>query len=378
MNVTENKNEATETTATATAAKKKLPLWGKILLVVVIVLAALAGLATLYVNGKLDLLHYNDGSIDSMGTIDADEDQDLDGSGLVHSDDEMTMPEGSPFADDDVLNILLIGTDERTEAVNDADAFTHLNQLDGTEDTTEFSDDARADSMILVSLDIRDHVIRLVSIERGTGVPILLDGYEGQYDWITHTFRYGGADLMMREVRECFKVDVERYIRVNFATFKKGIEAVGGIDIELTAAEAGYVNEGTGLKKYTAGLNHLDGEAALVYARCRHIDSDWHRIERQRNVIQAVVTKTKELDIAELNGLLNNVLPLVQTNLTRLEITELLLLAPKYRGAEIKQMTVPVSGSYGGMRGLGGRSLFSVDFETNSRALREFIYGIKN
>lgn len=122
----------------------------------------------------------------------------------------------------------------------------------------------------------------------------------------------------------------------------------------------------------------MDGEAALVYARCRHIDSDWHRIERQRNVIQAVVTKTKELDIAELNGLLNDVLPLVQTNLTRLEITELLLLAPKYRGAEIKQMTVPISGSYGGMRGLGGRSLFSVDFETNSRALREFIYGIKN
>ena len=77
MNVTENKNEATETTATATAAKKKLPLWGKILLVVVIVLAALAGLATLYVNGKLDLLHYNDGSVDSMGTIDVDEDQDL-------------------------------------------------------------------------------------------------------------------------------------------------------------------------------------------------------------------------------------------------------------------------------------------------------------
>ena len=154
-----------------------------------IVLAALAGLATLYVNGKLDLLHYNDGSVDSMGTIDADEDQDLDGSGLVHSDDEMAMPEGSPFADDDVLNILLIGTDERTEAVNDADAFTHLNQLDGTKDTTEFSEDARADSLILVSLDIKDHAIRLVSIERGLGVPILLDGSEGECAWITDSFR---------------------------------------------------------------------------------------------------------------------------------------------------------------------------------------------
>ena len=210
------------------------------------------------------------------------------------------------------------------------------------------------------------------------GVPILEGEYKGQYDWLTHTFRYGGADLMMREVRECFKVDVERYIRVNFTTFKKGIDSVGGIDITLTAAEAAYVNKYTWRKSYTAGVNHLDSDAALAYARCRHIDSDWHRIERQRNVIQAVVTKTKDLSVGELNTLLNNVLPLVQTNLTRLEITELLLSAPKYRGVQIKQMTVPISGSYGGMRGLGGRSLFSVDFDTNAKALREFIYDVKS
>ena len=201
------------------------------------------------------------------------------------------------------------------------------------------------------------------------GVPILEGEYKGQYDWLTHTFRYGGADLMMREVRECFKVDVERYIRVNFTTFKNGIDSVGGIDITLTAAEAAYVNFGTVRAIYKEGTNHFDSTAALVYARCRHIDSDWHRIERQRNIIQAVVTKTKDLSVTELNTLLNNVLPLVQTNLTRLEITELLLSAPKYRGVEIKQMTVPISGSYGGMRGLGGRSLFSVDFDTNAKAL---------
>lgn len=105
-------------------------------------------------------------------------------------------------------------------------------------------------------------------------------------------------------------------------------------------------------------------------------DCDWHRIERQRNVIQAVVTKTKDLSITELNSLLNNVLPLVQTNLTMWEITELLLSAPKYRGVTIQQMTVPTKGSYGGMRGLGGRSFFSVDFDTNAKAIREFIYGV--
>ena len=76
----------------------------------------------------------------------------------------MEMPEGSPFADEDVLNILLVSTDERTDAVNDWDAFTHLNELDGTKATTEFSSDARADSLILCSLNIKDDTIKLVSI----------------------------------------------------------------------------------------------------------------------------------------------------------------------------------------------------------------------
>ena len=102
--------------------RKKMPRWAKILLVVVVVVAVLAGAGSLYVNGKLDLLRYDDGTVSEMGTIDASEDQDLDVTGLVHNDEEMEMPEGSPFADEDVLNILLIGTDERTEAVTSSTA----------------------------------------------------------------------------------------------------------------------------------------------------------------------------------------------------------------------------------------------------------------
>lgn len=84
---------------------------------------------------------------------------------------------------------------------------------------------------------------------------------------------------------------------------------------------------------------------------------------------------TKDLSISELNDLMNQVFPLVQTNLSKLEITELLMLAPKCRGASIQQITIPIKDSYGGMTGLGGRSLFSVDFDTNAQALREFMYG---
>ena len=384
MNVTENKNEATETTATATAAKKKLPLWGKILLVVVIVLAALAGLATLYVNGKLDLLHYNDGSVDSMGTIDADEDQDLDGSGLVHSDDEMTMPEGSPFADDDVLNILLIGTDERTEAVNDADAFTHLNQLDGTKDTTEFSEDARADSLILVSLDIKDHAIRLVSIERGLGVPILLDGYEGEYDWITHTFRYGGAKLTMDTVEDCFNVQVDRYVRINFNSFVQIVDAVGGVDIDITEMEAKALNWEVPsnsmliVNHLDPGLNHFDGYTALQYARLRKIDNDWHRIERQRTVIQAVLDQIQNASVTDLDNLLNTMLPLVQTNFTKTEIAALLVQLPGFLGCDVKQLSMPLQGTYGVRTGMDNRLMYDPDWYVNTTALQDFLYNDKS
>ena len=342
---------------------KKVKRSVKIVIAVALVIVLLLSSGVIFYLSKLNLIQFSNGKFTWSGSPDMSDSDTLDEESRMNEaiadleEKDAIDATGEIYKDKRFLNILLIGTDEHTE---------------------NFSENARGDSCMIMSIGKKDGSLKLVSLERGMGVPILEGKYKGQYDWLTHTFRYGGADLMMREVRECFKVDVERYIRVNFTTFKKGIDSVGGIDITLTAAEAAYVNFGTVRTIYKEGTNHLDSTAALVYARCRHIDSDWHRIERQRNVIQAVVTKTKDLSVGELNTLLNNVLPLVQTNFTRLEITELLLSAPKYRGVQIKQMTVPISGSYGGMRGLGGRSLFSVDFDTNAKALREFIYDVKS
>lgn len=375
-----NKTEEKPNTSQEQPLRKKWPRWAKILLGVVAALVVVVGAGVLYVNGKLDLLRYSDGSIIGIGTIDASEDQDLDGTGLVHNSDEMEMPEGSPFADEDVLNILLIGTDERTEAVNDADAFTHLNQLDGTEDTTEFSEDARADAMILVSLDIKDHVIRLVSIERGTGVPILLDGYEGQYDWITHTFRYGGAKLTMDTVEDCFNVQVDHYVRVNFNSFVQIVDAVGGVDIDITDLEAKALNWEVPsnsmliVNKVEPGLNHFDGYTALQYARLRKIDNDWKRIERQRTVIQAVLDQVKNASVVELDNLLNTVLPLVQTNFTKSEIAALLVQLPGFLGADVEQLSMPLQGTYGVRTGMDDRLMYDPDWAVNIKALQDFLY----
>jgi LCP family protein required for cell wall assembly len=279
--------------------------------------------------------------------------------------------EGEIFQDSSVYNILLIGTDDRTE---------------------KFSTDARGDTCILLSINKNTGKVTLASFERGTGVPVLWGPYEGQWDWLTHTFRYGGAQMMVEEIRDNYLVDVNRYIRINIRTLVKLIDAIGGVDIDLTEAEANHLDnpEGTFTEGYakgigmedkeqfdlTAGVNHLNGVTAMVYARTRYIDDDWHRVQRQRKVIMAAAEKLSKLSASEMISTLDAVIPLVQTDLSETEVAELLTLAPVFMGAEIQQITIPADGTYGSMKGMDGRSMYAVDFNANAKILKEMLYGI--
>lgn len=333
------------------AANKKKK--GKIVaaVIILIILAILIG-GFAFVKGKLNLIDYDDGKKEYATIQEGDEDQlDLNLSGLEQVDPQ-GIPSGEIYKDKNVINVLLLGTDERTK---------------------EFSDNARSDSMMLLSINIKNHTAKLVSLERGMGVPILEGPYKGQYDWLTHCFRYGGADLVMKEVRECFRVDVERFVRVNFASVEYIVDLLGGIDVNLTAEEAVYLNSVPGTNVH-AGVSHLDGKTALSYARIREIDSDWQRVKRQQTVIQACADKLKGSSVSTLNELLNQILPMVQTNFTQGEITKLMLEAPEFLGVEFERMTLPAEGTYGGMIGMGGRSMFAPDFAENAKILREFLY----
>ena len=257
--------------------------------------------------------------------------------------------------DSNVFNILLIGTDERTGG---------------------YSENARGDTCMLLSINTSEDapVLSLISFERGMGVPILSGQYEGQYDWLTHTFRYGGAELLLEEVRECFKVDVEFYVRVNFNAFVTAIDAVGGVDVELDQAEVQYFIDGYKYKEAKVGTNHLDGKMALNYARLREIDSDWVRIQRQREVIFSALKQLTQMSLLDINDAVDEVLPLVKTNLTELKVAELLLLFPKLSSIKTQQMTIPQKGTYGIMSGMGNRNMLAVDFEVNAQILHDFLY----
>lgn len=341
------------------------------LLLIVFLILIIAAVCLGYLWNKLGLIQYHDGTTSgqSQSETEIQDFEDIspvlsesDIAGLEEVTEEPTLPEIAPTDDSSVLNILLIGTDEHTKS---------------------FSENARSDSMILVSINKTTKAIKLVSLERGIGVPVLEGPYTGQYDWLTHIFRYGGADLLLKTVQTCFSVDIDYYVRVNFQSVISSIDAIGGVDVELTQAEADYLNapeqiplwQGADHQIFSAGLTHMDGISALTYARIRAIDNDWVRVTRQRKVIIAAFEKLKASGFTGLDELANQVFPLVQTNLTKLELLELILTAPTYMNSTIEQMTLPQKGTYGTMRGMGGRSLFAVDFEAAAETLHQYLYG---
>lgn len=350
------------------------------LLAVFLVVDLLLGTAYGYFHSKYLLLQFNDGKLQTVSSL-SEEDKKTQNEEDEKSDEEMkeltqdmeqtqsVEATGDVTSDDGVTNILLIGTDDRTK---------------------KFNDNARGDSCILCSINNKLGKITLTSFERGQGVPILDGEYEGQYDWLTHSFRYGGADLMMKEIRECYKIDVTKYIRVNIYTYMQVVNSVGGIDVDLTEAEADNINhpEGTYTAGYisgmhvqnevqqdlTVGVNHLNGATAMCYARLRSIDSDWHRVERQRTVILSCVDQIKNLSAFKLNSLFDEVLPLVQTNMTEGDIADLVMQASTLLNSDFEQWTMPLSNTYGVMTGMGGRSMYAVDFDTNASVLKAVVY----
>ena len=351
-----------------------LKLWIRIVAIVLVVVLVLGLVAYGYFHSKYRLMNISDGKF--AGTevsAEGDSQDELENEELQSREiEEKQAIEATGEIEEDkaVFNILLIGTDDRT---------------------TKFNDNARGDTCILLSINRETNQVHLVSFERAIGVKIPSGEYEGQWDWLTHMFWYGGPYLMTRQIRENFKVDVTKYIRVNIRTFMELVDSVGGVDIDMTEAECNNINhpEGTftagnikGMhvenevqQDLAPGINHLNGATAMCYARLRAIDDDWHRVERQRKVILAAVENLKKLSVTELDKLLNNVLPLVQTNLTEGDIAGLIPEAATFVNMDYDTTTFPLKHTYGLMDGMCGRKVLALDFETNAEELQNFLYG---
>lgn len=192
----------------------------------------------------------------------------------------------------------------------------------------------------------------------------------------------------METLKLNFGIEVNRYALVNFQAFANLVDAVGGVDLEVTNEEVQYINgylveynqlegkpEGTDyLDSSLSGEIHLNGPQALAYCRNRYIGTDFARTERQRKVLTAAM-KSAPLALATNGGeLIDGVLSNVTTNLSQSELNGLILQAPSMLTYDLVSASIPLDGTYSSVT-IRGMAVLEVDFEANKEYIQTEIYG---
>ena len=283
---------------------------------------------------------------------------------------------------DYVVNILLLGVDNRSvELVS-----------------------GRADANIICSINTQDGSIKLTSIARDTAVEV--PGYKSKKRLNT-AFKFGskdgdiakGAELAMKTVNRNFQMNIERYVVVNIHGLADIIEALGGVDMELTKGEAQAINYELHVKEpmddvqrdkleVADGVQHLDGMEAVTYGRIRNLQgqNDLNRNERQRKLLEALLKKVMEdMDLTKFLNLIETALPYGKTNLTADELLSLGMTVLSGSAMQNLASGGEVVGQFGismekqyGYREFNGESLVYISdkrMQTTLTAMQEFIYG---
>ncbi|MEG0155152.1 MAG: LCP family protein [Lachnospiraceae bacterium] len=176
-------------------------------------------------------------------------------------------------------------------------------------------------------------------------------------------------------IEENFGVLVDGNAEVDFEGFIKAIDVIGTIDIELNQAEADYLNKGNAKWNLVAGMNQLDGEQALSYARTRYVGhSDWERTDRQRRVIMATFDKVKGANIAEFMKLADRILPMITTDMTNAEILGYVWTVGTMGINGMESYRLPVEGTYQEATLRKGMEVLVPNLEENRAYLKKYIY----
>ena len=319
--------------------KKGLKIFLIVIAVILVLLLILAGAAYLYLQSKLKKMNIIELPKDTYAyTEPTDEVTRPPETGAAETTEATTEATVPKMTADDIVNILFVGQAARA----------------GEEETM-------ADSTMLVSINTYTKEITCMSILRDSFVK--LPDYKGHqcgrakftvcynlgYQWGGGTA--GGMEMTNICLKDNFGIEVDYNVEVSFDSFIKMIDYIDGVDIDLTQAEADYLNKDTLYVKRTIepGVQRLQGMEALSYARMRKAagdsESDIKRTERQRKVVEALLEKFRYRSIADLNKWIDILLPMVSTTMTPTDVTKLAArVLPIFSELKIKGATVPMEG----------------------------------
>lgn len=205
-------------------------------------------------------------------------------------------------------------------------------------DSRSLTEVSRSDSIMLITIDKKNTKIKMTSIARDTRVDIEGHGK----DKLNHAFAYGwnssgniadGAALSLKTINNAFNLNVTDYVTANFWALAHIIDYVGGVDIDVSAAEKKDINDnyipyiqdmGIDCEYITkTGMQHLTGGQAVAYCRVRHVGGDVMRGERQREVLISLFDQVKTLNPLKYSGLISLILSECSTSLSNSEILSL-------------------------------------------------------
>lgn len=257
-----------------------------------------------------------------------------------------------------------VATTETTEPPHVASSEDYINILVVGQAARESGADTErmADTMILCTVNTYEKTLTLTSILRDSFVKMPdFMGHSGgriKLTTIYHLGSYyegsaaGSMALMNQTLYDNFGIEVDHNVEIDFKSFEAIVEALGGVEIELTEAEADYLNNDDLYVYYDMhpGVNLLNGTAALSYARMRKAEgdgeSDIKRTARQRLLIEKILEKLKTRSVSSLQRMADEILPMITTSMDNSEITEMLLtLLPMIKDLQLQTGGVcPASG----------------------------------
>lgn len=281
--------------------------------------------------------------------------------------DTSTMDDISHSDVDGIYNILITGSDARPgEKVS------------------------RTDSMMILTIDKVHNDIKLTSLARDSFVNIPGHGYSK----LTHAYAFGKEKLLIDTIEKNFDIDINDYVNFNFESFIAIIDALGGVEVEVTQNEIKELNkfipetyswsedkkESKPMKLVeNTGVQVLNGYQALSFARIRHNDSAFGRDDRQRQIMQSVLDKITHTSKLKYPFIFRKATPYITTNMKTADMIKYGLMVVSIGSDGIKKMEFPIVSvpgySYGGIYGGYGWVLRYEDSSVS--ILKDFIYGDK-
>ena len=315
-------------------SKKKMATWKKVVIGIVIAALVFIAAGTTYVVNLVGKTNHVEVNKDNLG---------------------MQQDATTESKEDGIVNIALFGIDAPQGQVG------------------------RSDADMILTIDKKHNKIKLTSIMRDSYVDVKGHGMTK----LTHAYAYGGPELALNTINSNFNLAIDKFMTVNFTSLPKVIDTLGGIPIDITVGDLkyinGYIDNLNNINKTNAphitktGEQTLNGTQSLAYCRIRYDGGDQRRTERQRNILEGIFTKVKSKPATDYPALLNELLPLVTTNISTTEFLSLGTDIVSTNASSMKELRVPCDTHEKGEM-IKGVYYMNFDIKAETEELHNFIF----